>query len=158
MMTRRSLALVAVLGLAGTAARAQDQPDVATLREQLMALEKASWEYLKTRDRAAMRRFLPDDAVLIFAGARYDKSGMLDRMSNYRLDDYEIAPTYGLRVISPEAAVLIYRVTSRGQVRFDRAVDEKVLATSLYVRRSGKWWTVLYQETPSNTSIKGETR
>lgn len=158
MMTRRSLALLAVLGLAGPAARAQDQPDIATLRETLMALEKESWEYLKTRDRAAMRRFLPDDAVLIFAGARYDKRGMLDRMSNYRLDDYEIAPTYGLRVISPDAAVLIYRVTSRGQVRFDRAVDEKVLATSLYVRRDGKWWSVLYQETPSTTSIQGENR
>lgn len=151
MLTRRSLALLALLGLTGATARAQEQPDIAALREQLMALEKQSWEYFRTRDRGALRRFLPDDALLVFAGTRYDKREMLDRMSNYRLDDYDIEPTYGLRVISPDVATLIYRVTSRGAPRFDRTTTDKVLATSTYVRRNGKWWAVLYQETPSNT-------
>ena len=49
----------------------------------------------------------------------------------------------------PDVAVLVYRVTSRGTPRFDRAKTNKVLATSLYVRRDGKWTSVLYQETPS---------
>jgi len=151
MIARRSLALFALLGLAGATARAQEPPGVAALREELMALEKESWEYLKTRDRAAMRRFLPDDALLIFSGTRYDKDAMLDHMANYRLDHYEIEPTYGLRAIGPDAAALIYRVTSRGANRFDRTATDKVLATSLYVRRNGRWRAVLYQETPSNT-------
>jgi Domain of unknown function (DUF4440) len=151
MLTRRSLALLGLLGLAAATARAQEQPDVAALREELMALEKESWEYLKTRDRAAMRRFLPDDALLIFSGTRYDKDAMLDHMANYRLDHYEIEPTYGLRAIGPDAAVLIYRVTSRGAIRLDRTTTDKVLATSLYVRRNGRWRAVLYLETPSNT-------
>lgn len=155
MTTRRSLVLAALLGLAVPAARAQDKPDVATLREQLMALEKESWEYLRTRDRAAMRRFLPDDAVLIFSGERFDKDAMLAHMANYRLDRYEIEPTYGLRVLDPDAAVLIYRVTSRGAARFDRTATDKVLATSLYVRRNGRWRAVLYQETPSNGANPG---
>ncbi len=114
-----------------------------------MALERESWEYLKARNRAAMRRFLPDDALLIFDGVRHDKSDMLDYMVNYRLDDYEIDPHYALRVISPAVAALLYRVTSRGAVRFDRTETSKVLASSVYVRRDGKWWSVLYQETSS---------
>jgi hypothetical protein len=155
MLTRRSLALFALLGTA-LPARAQDQPDTAALREELMALEKESWEFLKNRDRAAMRRFLPEDAVQIYAdGTRYYRSEVLERMTNYRLDHYEIAPTYGLRVIGPDAAVLIYRVTSRGAVRFDRTATDKVLASSLYVRRNGKWRSVLYQETPSTSSNPG---
>jgi uncharacterized protein (TIGR02246 family) len=156
MTTRRSLVLAGLLGLAVPPARAQDKPDVAALREQIMALEKESWEYLRTRDRAAMRRFLPDDAVLIFSGQRYDKDEMLAHMANYRLDRYEIGPTYGLRVIGPDAAVLIYRVTSRGATRFDRTATDKVLATSLYVRRNGRWRAVLYQETPSTAANPGE--
>jgi hypothetical protein len=158
MATRRSLVLAALLGLGVPAARAQDKPDVAALREQLMTLEKESWDYLRTRDRAAMRRFLPDDAVLIFSGERFDKDAMLARMANYRLDRYEIEPTYGLRVLGPDAAVLIYRVTSRGAVRFDRTATDKVLATSLYVRRNGRWRAVLYQETPSIRPNPGESR
>ena len=159
MLSRRSLALLALLGVVGTAARAQDQPDNAKLREELMALERQSWEYLKTRDRAAMRRFLPDDALQIYSdGTRYYKSGVIDYMPNYRLDTYEIEPTYGLRMISPDAAMLIYRVTSRGAARFERPGTTKVLATSLYVRRNGKWWAVLYQETPSNSSNQGGSK
>jgi hypothetical protein len=153
-LTRRSLAFLVLAG-AAVPARAQDQPGVAVLREQLMALEKESWEYLRNRDRVAMRRFLPDDAVLIFGGLRYSKPEYLDRMSNYRLDRYEIEPTYGMRMIGPDAAVLVYRVTSRAAVRFDRTTTDKVLATSLYVRRNGKWWAVLYQETPSSSSNHG---
>jgi hypothetical protein len=63
-----------------------------------------------------------------------------------------------MRMISRDAAVLIYRVTSRGAARFARTETSKVLATSLYVRRDSKWWNVLYQETPSTTSNQGEKR
>ena len=155
MLTRRALALLALLGLAGTA-QAQDQPDIPMLRDQLMALEKDSWEAMKTRNRAVIRRLLPDDCLQIYAdGTRYTKSEFLDYIANYRLDDYEIEPTYGMRMISPDAALLIYRVTSRGRARFDRMNTGKVLATSVYVRRDGKWGSVLYQETPSNSSIQG---
>jgi hypothetical protein len=159
MPTRRSLAVLALLGLASLPAHAQEQPDIATLREQLMSLERQSWEYLRARDRAAMRHFLPEDALQIYAdGTRYFKDDVLAYMPNYRLDQYEIEPTYGMRMISPDAAVLIYRVTSRGAARFARTETSKVLATSLYVRRDSKWWNVLYQETPSTTSNQGEKR
>ena len=150
MIARRSLALAAVLGFAGTTTRAQDRPDTATLREQLMALERESWEYVRTRNRAALRRLLADDALLILAdGTRYSKSEILGYvMPDYRLDSFEIEPTYAVRMISPDVAALLYRVTSRGAARFDRTTTDKVRASSVYVRRGGQWKSVLYQETP----------
>jgi hypothetical protein len=149
MVGRRSLASLVLLGLAGAPARAQDRPDIAKLREELMALERQSWEALKARDRAAVRRALPDDAQQIFAGGgRYFKSEILNHMPDYRLDNYEIDPQYGLRMISPDVAALLYRVTAEGAARLDRTISTKVLASSIYVRRDGKWWSVLYQETP----------
>ena len=30
-----------------------------------------------------------------------------------------------------------------------KAVTFKVISASTYVRRDGKWWSVLYQETPT---------
>jgi hypothetical protein len=155
MICRRSLASAAVLAFAGpvvvdTTARAQDQAGTVKLREELMALERKSWDYMKTRDRAALRRFLADDLLQIYSdGSRYYKGQFLDYVANYRLDSYDIAPTYAVRTISPAVAALVYRVTSRGTPRFDRMKTGKVLATSLYVRRDGQWTSVLYQETPS---------
>ena len=150
MIGRRAFAFAAVAGLAVAAARAQDKPDPTRLREELMALEQQSWEYAKARDRAGMRRFLAEDAQLIFAdGTRYSKSEMLGYvLPNYRLDTYEIDPRHGFRQISPDVAILLYRVTSRGAARFDRTETTKVLASSTYVRRGGKWWCVHYQESP----------
>jgi hypothetical protein len=151
MIGRRSLAGAAVLAFAGTTARAQGQTDTAALRDTLMALERQSWDTLKARDRAAMRRLLADDLLQIYSdGSRYYKGEFLDDyMVNYRLDSYAIDPTFAVRLISPDVAALIYRVTSRGAARFGRTTTEKVLATSLYARRDGKWTNVLYQETPS---------
>ena len=155
MIGRRSLAGAAVLALASpilveTAARAQGQTDTATLREELMALEQQSWDYMKERDRAALRRFLADDLLQIYAdGSHYYKDDFLDYMVDYRLDSYDIEPGYEVHVIGPTVAILVYRVTFRGTPRFNLAKTDKVLATSTYVRRDGKWTGVLYQETPS---------
>jgi hypothetical protein len=155
MIGRRSLAGAALLALADvdlveTTACAQDQADTAMLREELMALERQSWDYMKTRDRGALRRFLADDLLQVYAdGSRYYKNDFLDYIANYRLDSYDIEPTYAVRRIGPDVAVLIYRVTSRGTPRFDRARTDKVIASSTYVRRNGKWTSVLYQETPT---------
>jgi hypothetical protein len=149
MIGRRFLAGAAVLALAGPA-HAQGQPDTAKLREELMALERQGWDYMKTRNRPALRRFLADDLLQIFSdGSRYSKSDFLGYMANYRLDSYAIEPTYAVRPIGPDVALLIYRVTSRGAARLDRTRSDKVLATSVYVRRNGQWTSVLYQETPS---------
>jgi hypothetical protein len=105
---------------------------------------------MKTRDRGALRRFLADDLLQVYAdGSRYYKNDFLDYIANYRLDSYDIEPTYAVRRIGPDVAVLIYRVTSRGTPRFDLARTGKVIATSTYVRRDGKWTSVLYQETPT---------
>lgn len=151
MIGRRSVAGAVVLALAGASARAQDDPsDTATLREELMTLERTGWDYMVARNRPAMRRFLADDLLQIYSdGSRYYKNDFLDYMANYRLDGYDIAPTYALRRIGPDVAALIYRVTSRGAARLAGTRTDKVLATSIYVRRDRKWTSVLYQETPS---------
>lgn len=147
MIARRSMMIGGALALA-TSATAQAQ-DAAKLRDELMALEKGSWDFLRDNNAAGMRGFLADDALLIFGdGKRYNKREFLALMQDFRLTGLTIEPTYAIRMISPDVATLLYRVTYTSTFKNGPAETAKVISSSVYVRRDNKWWSVLYQETP----------
>jgi uncharacterized protein (TIGR02246 family) len=147
MIDRRSM-IVAGAAFAAMTATAEAQ-DTAKLREDLMALEKGSWDFLRDNNAAGMTAFLADDALLIFGdGKRYNKREMLAMMQDFKLTGLTIEPTYAVRMISPDVATLLYRVTYTSTFKNGPAETAKVISSSVYVRRDNKWWSVLYQETP----------
>lgn len=153
MTARRSLVLGGALALAGVSAafaQAGGQPvDVMKLREELMALEKSSWGFMRDKNYEGMKNFLGEDALLIFGdGNRYNKRQTLELMKDFALLNITIEPTYAVRMLSPDVATLLYRVTYTATVKGGKPETMKVLSSSVYARRDGKWWSVLYQETP----------
>jgi uncharacterized protein (TIGR02246 family) len=147
MIDRRSM-IVAGAAFAAMTATAEAQ-DTAKLREDLMALEKGSWDFLRDNNAAGMTAFLADDALLIFGdGKRYNKREMLAMMQDFKLTGLTIEPTYAVRMISPDVATLLYRVTYTSTFKGGPVETAKVISSSVYVRRDNKWWSVLYQETP----------
>ena len=151
MIARRSLILGGAVALAGLAVPALAQsPDVAKLRDELMALEKASWGYMRDKNLDGMKSFLADDGLLIFGdGSRYNKRQTLELMKDFAMvGDIAVEPTYAVRMLSPDIATLLYRVTYTSAVKGGKPETAKVLSSSVYARRDGKWWSVLYQETP----------
>ena len=149
-MLRRGFTFGGVLGLAGWATAAAAQPaDLAKLREELMALETASWGYMRDKNLDGMRGYLADDGLLIFSdGSRFNKREILALMPDYRLDSFTIEPTYAVRMVSADVATLLYRVNYTSSVKGGKTETVKVLSSSVYARRDGKWWSVLYQESP----------
>jgi hypothetical protein len=149
MLLRRSAMLAGILGLGSGAIPALAQSyDTIRLRDELMGLEKASWGYVKDKNFDGMKGYLADDALLIFSdGARYNKREFLALMQDWRLDSFAIEPTYAVRVISPDVATLLYRVVYSGALKGGKPETSYVIASSVYVRRDNKWWSVLYQET-----------
>ncbi len=149
MVLRRGMMLAGILGLGVRAAPALAQSyDTLVLRDELMALEKASWRYVKDKNFEGMKGYLADDGLLIFSdGARYNKREFLAFMQDWRLDSFTIEPTYAVRIISPDVAALLYRVVYSGAVKGAKPDTSYVIASNAYVRRNGKWWSVLYQET-----------
>jgi len=152
MIGKRSVMLgsaVALGGLAVVPALAQS-PDITKLREELMALEKGSWGFMRDRNYDGMKNFLGEDALLIFGdGSRYNKRQTLELMKDFALvGDIAVEPTYAVRMLSPDVATLLYRVTYTSTVKGGKPETMKVLSSSVYARRDGKWWSVLYQETP----------
>ncbi len=149
MTARRSLMLGGALALAGVSTAFAQSPDVMKLREELMALEKGSWDFMRNNNAEGMKNFLGDDALLIFGdGNRYNKRQTLELMKDFALTSLTIEPTYAVRLLSPDVATLLYRVTYTATVKGGKPETSKVLSSSVYARREGKWWSVLYQETP----------
>ena len=148
MIARRSL-MIGSLALALAAAAFAQSADTLKLRDELMALEKASWGYMRDKNYDGMKGYLADDGLLIFSdGTRYNKRETLEVMKDYKLDSFTIEPTYAVRMITPDVATLLYRVTYTSSVKGSPMTTVKTLSSSVYVRRDGKWWSVLYQESP----------
>ena len=149
MIDKRSLLIGGALALAGVSTAAAQSPDVMKLREDLMALEKGSWGFMRDKNYDGMKNFLGDDALLIFGdGNRYNKRQTLELMKDFALLNLAIEPTYAVRMLAPDVATLLYRVTYTATVKGGKPETMKVLSSSVYARRDGKWWSVLYQETP----------
>ena len=150
MIDRRGLLVGAatyglVGGLASVSAMAQD--DKAKLRDTLLELEIGSWQFTKDKNAAAMNGFLADDALLIFYdGSRYTKAQFVKF-------DFEVASftvdrkSAQLMVASPDVAILLYRVTYASGTKGAAPMTATVNAADTYVRRGGKWQSLLYQET-----------
>ena len=150
MIERRRLMIGAALGVAAWSSRASAQPaDPAALLATLMALEKGSWQYVKDKNVAGMQNYLADDALLIFGdGSRYGKAAFVKSLADFTLDGFTIDPKAEVKVWTPDVATLLYRLTYTSAMKDAKAVTLKVASASTYVRRNGKWWSVLYQETP----------
>jgi hypothetical protein len=158
---RRDLAALVAILLVGWVgcANAQSPPmakaepaDKAALLAELMKLEVASWQYLKDTNVSAMKQYLGDDAILIFGnGMRFTKAQQIDAMPYIQLDSFTIEPDASIKVWTPEVATLLYRVTYTSGMKNTKASTSttKVLSSSTYARRNGRWVSELYQETPA---------
>jgi hypothetical protein len=128
-----------------TAALAQD--DKAKLRDALLELEIASWQFTKDKNAAAMNGFLADDAVLLFFdGSRYTKPQMMKfefDVASFNVD----RKSAELLMATPDVAILLYKVTYASGPKGGKPVTATVSASDAYVRRGGKWLSLYYQET-----------
>ena len=125
--------------------------DPAALLKTLMDLEKESWQFVKDKNIAGMKDYMADDGLQIFSdGTRFDKTEFLKFMPDFRLDSISYDTAGEIKVWTPDVVTLLYRVTYASGVKDGKASTYKVVSSNTYVRRNGKWWSVLYQETPAS--------
>src|SRR4051812_18407581 len=103
------------------------------LVETLSALEKESWEMVRRRDVAGLRRYATDDFLWLFAdGTRVRKGNVEAFVRGYELASYSMSEPEVVR-FDAEAAVLVYRLTYAGAEQGKKPVTQTVWATSTYV-------------------------
>ncbi|WP_372782001.1 nuclear transport factor 2 family protein [Phenylobacterium sp.] len=147
MLLARRLTIAAGLAalLLGSAARAAP---AASLEDTLVALEKQSWVAWQGHDGAFFDRFLSDDHVEMQGDGPSGKAPVVAGVKagcvvkSYAVDQFKLTR------FSLDAALLTYRAeqdTSCGGFK----VPSPVWATSLFVRRGGRWQNALYVHSPA---------
>jgi hypothetical protein len=118
------------------------------LEARLIALEKQSWVAWQAHDTAFFSRFLSDDHVEMTAGGPTGKAVVVRGVAGgcvvktYKLDRFRVSR------LGPDAAILTYRA-EQDTVCGGSAVLSPVWATSLFVRRGGRWANALYVHSPA---------
>ena len=140
------IAFVAVVLLAYRLGAIPESGDVAMIKEQLIKLEKQSWEAWKNRDGKFFQDFLSDDHVEVGFGGVSNKAEIVSfvgspvcAVKSYQLDQFE------LKMLDKDTALLTYREAQDTVCR--NPVPSPCWVSSLYMKRGDRWLNVLYQQT-----------
>jgi len=117
------------------------------LKDMFEAKIKAEWEALKNKDKKSYAELLADDyqGVMVDGRGERNKIQSVNELSegnvfNYTLWGYKLIP------LGSDAALVIYESTMqfppKAQIRYSR-----VYISELWVKRSGQWKELHYQET-----------
>jgi len=140
------IAFVAVVLLAYRLGAIPESSDVVVIKEQLIKLEKQSWEAWKNRDGKFFQDFLSDDHVEVGFGGVSNKAEIVSfvgspvcTVKSYQLDQFE------LKMLDKNTALLTYREAQ--DTVCHNPVPSPCWVSSLYMKRGDHWLNVLYQQT-----------
>jgi len=119
-----------------------------SLQEKLVAMEKQAWESWKTRNGGFFQTFLSEDSINVGSTGVDNKSAIVKfigspmcEIKSYSMDNLQMIMT------DKKTAILTYKAMQDGTCD-GKTLPASVWATSMYVKRSGKWVSNFHQETP----------
>lgn len=120
--------------------------DAAVIKEQLIKLEKQSWEAWKNRDGKFFQDFLSDDHVEVGFGGVSNKAEIVSfvgspvcTVKSYKLDHFE------MKLLDKNTALLTYWEAQ--DTLCHNPVPSPCWVSSLYMKRGDRWLNVFYQQT-----------
>jgi len=121
----------------------QSKPETA-----LISLEKQSWEAWQKRDGKFFQGFLSDDHVEVGQSGLADKAAVASfvgspicKVASYTVDKFKVV------FFDPNFAVVNY-VAEQDTTCNGAKVPSPAWASSVYIKRNGRWLNALYQQTP----------
>ena len=140
--------LLAGLASPALAAPAPGAPKADPLEAELIAMETASWVAWQAHDGKFFDRFLSADHVEVGVGGPGDKAGVVAgvagggcTVASYVVDRFTFTR------FSADSALLTYRAAQDTRCG-GAAVPSPVWASSLFVKRDGRWQNAVYVHTP----------
>ena len=125
---------------------AQGQPtQKPTLREQVVAAERAGLDALKSGNVAAFADSIADEAVFVDAAGPAPKQEVVKHVAGFRLADYTMSNIQFVP-LSPSSGLIVYRSAESG-TSHGKDFSANVLVSAIWVRRNGKWLCLFSQET-----------
>jgi len=136
----------------------------APTKDDLMALDKQANEAWKSHDTKFFETFLDDKFSGYGMKGRWDKSSAIKDIADHKCDvkGFTIDDPQ-MKMISPEVAVLTYKVTTDGTCEGHKI--EPARSTSVFVKRGDKWLGAYHSETniveakaPASSDKKAEIK
>ncbi len=144
---KKIIMIMAIAIAASSVAFGQMKSKDNSVEAQLIALEKQSWEEWKNKNGNFFQTLLTDEAVNVGVGGLSNKSQIVKSTSSdcevksFSVDNFKVV------MLDKNVALLTYTAMQDG-VCGGRAIPAKVISSSVYVKRGGKWLNAFYQETP----------
>ncbi len=114
---------------------------------QVVALEKQSWQEWKNKNGSWFQTNLTEDALNVSGGGVSNKAQIVKftatdcEIKSYSVDNFKFV------MLDKNAALITYTGMQDG-VCSGKTIPANVRASSVYVKRGGKWLNALYMETP----------
>ncbi|HEY2867618.1 MAG TPA: nuclear transport factor 2 family protein [Pyrinomonadaceae bacterium] len=144
----KALTIIMVM-LVALAAIARCQKAETQTNTALIDLEKQSWVAWQKRDGSFYQNFLSDDHVEIGGNGTASKKEVVGFVgspvcvvTSYALDSFNVT------ILNPDTALIVYHAVQDTKCG-GKQVPSPAWVSSLYVRRTGKWLNVMYQQTPT---------
>ncbi len=144
---KKIIMIMAIAIAASSVAFGQMKSKDNSVEARLIALEKQSWEEWKNKNGNFFQTLLTDEAVNVGVGGLSNKSQIVKSTSSdcevksFSVDNFKVV------MLDKNVALLTYAAIQDG-VCGGRTIPAKVFASSVYVKRGGKWLNAFYQETP----------
>src|SRR6266581_5470062 len=121
----------------------------AQIQSNLIATEKKLWEAWKNKDVKPFKAALATDAINVNDTGVDGKDATLKSIasSDCKVNSYSLSD-FKLTMLSADVALLTYKGTQDATCG-GTTVPAAVWASSVFVRRGGKWYAATHQETPA---------
>ena len=147
-MNKIMMILMIVIGVSPVAFGQTKMSKDSKVEAQIVALEKASWEEWKNKNGGWFQTNLADDALNVSGAGVSNKAQIVKftagecEIKSYSVDNFQFV------ALDKNAAMLTYTAMQDG-VCSGKTIPASVRASSVYVKRGGKWLQALYMETPT---------
>jgi hypothetical protein len=120
----------------------------AQIQKSLIATEKKLWEAFKNKDAKPFKATLAADSIGVGESGIQSKADLLKEIASGGCDIKSFSLSdFKLTTLDGNAVVLTYKGVTEGTC--GGTAIPTVWASTVYVRRGGKWLAVAHQETPA---------
>jgi len=149
-MPRLILVLMCFLGCLTGMAWASEAVDDASVKNEIVALERQSWAAWKGHDGKFYEGFLSSDHIEVAPNGVSGKAQVVASVAGpaCTVESYALSAIKFAR-IAADVAALTYRAEQKATCG-GKPVPSPAWTTSVYVHRDGRWQNMIYQPTPAS--------
>lgn len=119
----------------------------AAVIKKVIGLEKQVWKLAQERDAKIFQELVPADAIMIFRSGIMPQPLYLKTMKERTIARYKLGRIRGF-MPNDSTVILLYEAIRIGKEGEKKFPEGRVIESTTWVKRSGRWVAVLNQETP----------